>query len=508
MARHTDEYRIERLLLDYKPSVEAWNFHRSLCRFRFLIWGIKGGKSLAGAHEFAVCVLGSAPGSLSWVVAPTYKLLAESRRQFHEVLRRIPALNGSPPKWRYFGGADKRTILPGGREVHFRSADWPDNLRADNVDGAIWFDECGFAKEGAQHQVRERVAATGAPIIYTTTPKGRNWLWHEVQLAGMPPNQPYGEYMKWTDDGGYFVSHFPTWHFKWVPKHEIAAIKKRMTKLEFEQEMGAKFMTESNRAFRDVEKCFDRQKYPSVLPDATVMGLDLARHQDWTTLVIMAHSGRTLGLDRWNDISWSIQRVRIIEAAKRWKSVIVVDKANVGSVIYEDLQDAGLEVYGVELNAPRVKEDLIQSLQLAFERQHITIPDPRIHWYPDALSKQADQAYKELCWYEASVTSGGRISYSAPTGLTDDFVMAYGLANWGRSRGVAGSLEAGDFAFGEKDWDSPLDDDDDDRENDEDAEEHPRREVMEPISLSSIRPKIFSDIFGMGNPSAPDRFWG
>jgi len=42
-------------------------------------------------------------------------------------------------------------------------------------------------------------------------------------------------------------------------------------------------------------------------------------------------------------------------------------------------------------------------------------------------------------WYETKLTAGGRLSYSAPKGLTDDMVIALALANWGRLRGMAGT---------------------------------------------------------------------
>lgn len=475
---------------DYRPSPEAWNFHKSLCRFRFLIWGVKSGKTLSGAREFLRMVFGSRPNSLSWVVAPTFGHVQEAERELFRVLNEVRHLVKGHNQSR------KEIYLPDGRMVKFRSADWPDNLRGPNIDGAIWFDEAGFAKEEAHYIVRERVAATGAEIIYTTTPHGRNWLWNEMQISNIPPDMPYGEYVGDTDDGGYFVSHYPTWQFPWVPKSEIEALRSRMSKQIFDQELGAMFTADSGRAIHNVEEAF--ALVPPRKPDgveAPVLGLDLGKAQDWTAIVVMDGLGNVLDLDRWTDVAWTLQRERIERIAREWKACVVVDRANVGSVIEEDLRDTGLEVRGVEMNSPQVKRDLIQHLQLAFERSSIKIPDPKSDWAPD----EAMQLYKELCWYEAGTTPGGHQSFSAPRGLTDDMVVALALAHWGRLRGLAGSVEASSVAIASTDWEQALAD-----MSDEEKEEQRKVEVeLAKIGKpGSVRPDAFKNIFGPGRKSS------
>lgn len=493
-----EKYSTKRIALpgDYRPTPEAWEFHSSLARFRYLIWGVKSGKSRTGAVETARGIIGSKPNSLSWAIAPTHHNLEEAERELLLILYAIPGMvlgrNQNKREYR----------LASGRRLQFRSAADPDNLRGPNIDGVAWFDECAFGKAQAHIILRERVMATGAPIIYTTTPHGRNWVWTEVQIAGFPPDQSYGEFFQPTDDGGYFVSHYPTWQFSWSPKTEIDALRSRIPKITFDQELGALFITDSARVFRNVEECFSRELPLKILPHTLLMGLDLARFQDWTALVIMTPGGRVLHIDRWNDTEWSIQRPRIARIAREWgNALVVVDRANIGSVIEEDLRNAGVEVMAVDLNAPSVKSDLIEALMLAFETTAISIPDPKSDWAPD----EALQLYKELCWYEFSRTATGRLSFSAPKGLTDDVLMALGLANWGRVRGGISFMESEGVAFSPDEFESLLDEDEEEEHNegldwDEDEGEPPKakgkRKREKELKLPSIRPAIFKGVFG------------
>ncbi len=400
--------------------------------------------TLAGAWETARAVLAN-PGSITWVVAPTYSNLQEAQRNLLEILYGFPGLVEGQNK------ALHEIYLAGDRMIQCRSAAEPSNLRGPNVD-FMWLDEAAFMSEEAFHIARERLMATGGRMIFTTTPDDRNWIWNEIQASGIPTDLPYGNFEKWTDDGGYFVGHWPTWEFNWVKKSEIEAMRKRMTQWEFDREIGAMFTTSHSRVFTRVEDAFTRELPPTEAVD-TVLGLDLARHQDWTALAVMEGRGRAFHLDRWNGIEWSMQRERIIHMAKKWNSVICIDGANAGSVIEEDLRDAGLDVRVVNMNSADIKRELIQRLQLSFEQNLIRIPHPKARW----ASPVDHQLYKELCWYEAGLTRGRRMTYSAPKGLTDDLVIALALAEWGRARGLAGSAAAADDTFSREDWDQGLD---------------------------------------------------
>ena len=176
--------------------------------------------------------------------------------------------------------------------------------------------------------------------------------------------------------------------------------------------------------------------YKEDIPGPNVIGVDLAKGQDGSAVVVMTGRGYVLHSDRWNKIDWSVTKTRLIALGEEWNAALVVDQASMGGPIVEDLTKSGrVVVHGVNMNSADVKSDLITSLQMSFDLQNIWIGRPQAAHSPP-MNKQL---FQELMWYETKLTAGGRLSYSAPKGLTDDLVIALALANWGRLRGMAGT---------------------------------------------------------------------
>ena len=411
----------------YLPSRQAWEFHNAKARFRYVICGVKSGKSKMGAVELARCAL-DLPNGLSWVVAPTYLHLQVAERELMAVFSEFDGIVLRRNR------AHHEILLANGHVIQARSADWENNLRGPNIDGAIWIDEGGYLSNDAWEVVRSRVSAAGGEIFVTTTPNGRNWVWGEVQSAGMPSDAPYGFF----SCGDRWVMHHPTWSFPWVPADEIEALRTTLSKQKFEQDIAANFIADTSRVFHNIEGNVSWEPPPEKFNGATSIGVDLAKFQDWTSVVVMRPDGFVPHVDRWHRVDWSVQKPRLVELAKNWNGVIVLDRSNVGSVIEEDLRDAGVTVLPIDMNSPQIRQEVIQGLMIAFEQGRLKLPARKAPWAPT----MTPQLYNELDWFEYKLTPGGRLTYSAPRGLTDDMVIALALANWGRFRGVAGGVEA------------------------------------------------------------------
>lgn len=420
--------RIRTLPINYKPSPQARRFHASRKRFRFMICGLKSGKTIMGAFE---CLRQACarPKQLIWITAPTYGHLQEAERQFMELLYQVPEIvpiNRQKPR---------EVVLRNGTMIQFKTSDRPDNLRGPNVD-YCWLEEGAYAKQEAWQILRGRVAATGGGIGVTTTPNGRNWLWNELQIGGLPSDCPKGEF----ETDTHFVSRYWTADFPWVDAEYIADEERRLPKAVFAQEYRAEFCLGSSEVFRNVEECTTFEPPVKDFSERAVLGVDLAKHQDFSAVIAMDGRGRVLHIDRWSGVDWSLQRARIKELAKKWRASAVLDVSNVGSVIEEDLRRAGVHIHPCQMNNPSVKIDLIRSLQIAFEEESVKLPAPAASW----TTAVAKQLLDELRWYECSETASGQTSYSAPKGLTDDLVIALALANWGRMRGLAGMAATAD----------------------------------------------------------------
>jgi hypothetical protein len=409
----------------YTPSLKAWEFHGAPFRFRTLVWGWKSGKSEAVGHEFLRACL-AMPGRVSWVVAPTYRHLKNNKRILMRLLRKMKVLLASKKE------AQNEITLINGHVIEFSSADWPESMLGPNIDGIVWIDESAFIKEEAWEIIRSRVSASGAEIINCSTPNGRNWFYHWCVYSGMPADADYGTFRR----GNRWVSHYPTWMFPWVPKGELREMYESMPRLKFDQNFGAKFLSGAEAVFHHIEECMNKELPAKDFVGTFLMGLDLAKHQDWTVPLIMDSNGRVHDVQRWSQVPWRIQRPRIIKMAQDWgHAVVVIDRANAGSVIEEDLRAAGVKIEAVDMNSPIIRRTILEELQIAFERSAISIPDPKASWAP----KAAGQLYEELKGFSISITKGGRTTYTQSSGLNDDCVMALALANHGRMRGAAGA---------------------------------------------------------------------
>lgn len=441
----SDALRIDRLGLDYTPSLPAWRFHTNPARFRFLIWGIKSGKTAAGAREFLRCAL-STPGTLNWVVGPTYQHVRVAEREILGLLANYPGIVVRRHR------AGHEINLRNGSAIEMHTAEKPNHLRGPNIDGMIWIDEGAYLRPEAWWVLLERVAATRADVVVTTTPRGRNWVYNECVLAGLPVDAPYGEFLD--EAGQRFVSHYETSNFPWVTPEDIEEARQRMPEQVFNQEYRALFVSNASQVFPNYHKCISLEPFPETITGVHLMGVDLARYQDWSSVVVMTASGRVLYTDRWSDTAWSVQIARLSELAKDWNAVMVLDRSNVGSKVDEDLRSAGFEIFPVDMNAPQTKMNMVQALQVAFERKQISLPSHRSPWVPN--KDKFEQLLRELEWYEYKVTNSGRfMSYSAPPGLSDDMTVALCLANWGRIHGKAGGMAPAEVVVSSEEWGNP-----------------------------------------------------
>jgi hypothetical protein len=153
-----------------------------------------------------------------------------------------------------------------------------------------------------------------------------------------------------------------------------------------------------------------------------VLGGDWGQKNDFTALSIGCLTcGAELHLERFNQISWAIQRARIVEAIRKWHvKEVMVELNSIGSPNFEALSEdpalTGVELQGFD-TTHATKPPLIQSLALALERVEF-------QWLPDAVGKG------ELLAYESKISaSTGRPTYSAPEGQHDDTVIARALLN-------------------------------------------------------------------------------
>ena len=299
--------------------------------------------------------------------------------------------------------------------IQFKSADREEGLRGESVDFMV-VDEFGLLKRDAwMYALRGTITATHAECIFIGTPKGKN-LFYQLYIMGQDASNP--EYISYQIESRESI-YFTEWE----------AVQ-RLPQRVFEQEYRAKFIDDGGEVFRNIRECVRGQlENPQNTEKHYYCGVDLAKSLDYTVICILDEQGHLCYFERFNDISWTIQKERIVNACTRYNAYALIDSTGVGDPILDDLTPH-IRVAGYKFNNIS-KRQLVEALVLSVERQEISFPD--IH---DLIN--------ELSIFTFEQTEGGVIKYSAPEGMHDDIVIALALANWacGRGRGMIGALES------------------------------------------------------------------
>jgi hypothetical protein len=179
------------------------------------------------------------------------------------------------------------------------------------------------------------------------------------------------------------------------------------------------FLEGEGAVFRNISACLGAplDVDPDLHKDHVIMaGVDWAKSEDYTAISIGCRECQVeIARDRFNKIDYAFQRERLKELHRRYGTArIMVELNSIGEPNFESLQREGLPVIGFQTTASS-KPPLIENLALALERGE---------W-----QFQADPVWTgELEAYEMKVNPvTNRTTYSAPSGMHDDTVMARAL---------------------------------------------------------------------------------
>jgi hypothetical protein len=398
-----------------KPHAGQELVLRSSARYKVMNCGRRWGKTKLAAHM--ITKKARKKDQMLWWVAPTYKVV---KRGYTEVLTQLP--DGSAHARAAAGHQLRRRSLsdPSLQERHAHGVllgRAPGGNAGAGVDYAV-LDEAAIMPMRIWNQiVRPTLMDRRGGALMISTPRGRNWFYKVWQL-GQDPNEH--EFESWT---------FESWTNPTLPEGEVEQMGKTMPRLEYAQEVEAKFLAEGSSVFLIRDEAIQRAEvYENGLVDGfspegqhVFLGVDLARTNDYTVIYgTRENDRRNVYFERMQAIAWAEQRRRIGRAVgqmmRRGASgvTLMVDEGNAGSVIVEDLQEAGFDVVGI--NFTTHKGNMVRLLANDLERGRAFVLDQMLNEFED---------------YGMSMTPAGRITYSAPEGEHDDVVSAKMLAHWG-----------------------------------------------------------------------------
>ncbi len=137
-------------------------------------------------------------------MAPSYKMAHVGWRLISQIAQQIPGVE--------IKLADQLVVLPGGGSVQVRSADNPQSLRGEGLDGLV-MDECAFIQEAAWNEaLRPALSDKLGWALFISTPKGRNWFWR-LWVRGQEGGE---EWQSW---------QFPTGTNPYIAPTEIEAAR-------------------------------------------------------------------------------------------------------------------------------------------------------------------------------------------------------------------------------------------------------------------------------------------
>lgn len=382
--------------IDYVPHDYQLQVHNNPARFRLVVAHRRFGKTTLAVNEII-------KGALS--KKGRYFYVAPYRNQAKMIAWGI--FSEFIPQELIKKKNDTELIieLVNGSEIALKGTDQdPDRLRGAGLHGVV-LDEYGDMKQDVWPAViRPMLSDTKGWAIFIGTPKGRNHF-HALYSRGEDEGEDIQSFL------------FPASRTGLIDDQELASAKKDLPERLYVQEYECEWLEGQGSVFRKIDQCI-RGEFEEPQPNRMyVMGVDLARLQDFTVLIVMdRHTHHVVAYDRFNDVDWGFQKAKIEALARKYNTAqIKVDATGVGDPIEEDLRKAGLNVEGIRYTSD-VKKNLIENLSILIEQREITFPHiPELKRELEAFTYVLSQATK-------------RVRYNAPEGMHDDTVNALALA--------------------------------------------------------------------------------
>jgi hypothetical protein len=327
-----------------------------------------------------------------------------------------PTYGNSRPLWRFIEAAALQTSrltpkkaerelpFPSGGRIGIYTADNSVGLRGENFDIVICDEAPQYAPEVWSDVIMPTMADRDGMAYLIGTPKGKNWF--------------FTEYQRGMADGIEQVSFNAPSSANPIPAIQKATrlARDRVSERTYRQEWLAEFVDDGT-LFLNVQACATAEPAEYQQGHDYIIGVDWARASggDYTVFVVMDATTKTMvKITRMVGTAFDVQLSRLRDLwAEYGKGNVIAEYNSLGMPLVEQLQTEGIPVTAFTTTAAS-KHQIITALELAFDKQEITVLN-------DAV------LIAELNSYEKKERAG-LPSYSAPSGMHDDTVMALAFA--------------------------------------------------------------------------------
>jgi len=413
---HVTQRRVARLNMEtlfadwgYEPHEGQRKVHESPAPRRVLAAGVRWGKTRCAAMEALAAMMQPRKNSMGWIVGPTYDL---SDKMYREVI--VIAAERLRHRIVTLKEHEKRLVLrnmAGGlSELRGKSTDNPVSLLGEGLDWLV-VDEAAQLKPTIwQSYLSQRLIDRKGWALLISTPRGKG-LFYDLYRRGQGGVDP--DFESW---------NVPSWSNPYLDRELIERERERIPARVFAQEYGGEFCEGAGQVFRNIRECATGALLPPCQGAVYFAGLDLAKTEDFTVLVIVNSKCCVVYMDRFHRLDWHLQVARIKGALDRYnRATVFVDSTGAGEPVFENLRKEGCRAQPYAFTT-KSKTALIDNLSVMLEKRLVTLPRPEL--CPELID--------ELEAFEFSVTDAGTTRTSAPSGVHDDCVIALSLACWQR----------------------------------------------------------------------------
>lgn len=390
--------------LEIKNYPAQQSIFDSTARFKIVVKGRRFGMTKGAANYFIRQALERKFKRGLWVDTINSNINRYVERFFLPHLKKLPADQWS---WR----KQEKILIIMGSYIDFRSAEHPENIEGEGYD-------LGFLNE-AGIILKDRYLWDNAirpmfwdndesVVIIGGTPKGGGGVFEELAERAKDPEQPAYKYF-----------HFTTYDNPYLNKELLEEEHKDLPNLVLRQEVYAEFLSDSGAVFRNIGDISTASPRDSKEGHLYVMGVDLAKVQDWTVITVYDRSNnKQVYQDRFQLMEWPLQKKKIAYIARRYNNALIyLDATGVGDPIADDLLRDGLSVEPIKFTNES-KREMIEKAMLYTEQKMI-----RMIYLPETI--------KEFKNFTYDMSESGKVRYNAPEGFHDDIVWSHCLAIWG-----------------------------------------------------------------------------
>ena len=281
----------------------------------------------------------------------------------------------------------------------------------------IWIDEAAYVKKDVIDTAVSPMLTDFADLDYggwlfqISTPLGRNHFYESFQrgLSGDP------------DYASFQFSSFDNPH---ISHDYIRRKQKEIPDIQFRTEYMGEFVDDQvcvfkwdsiNDAQTDRQESFDYEKEHQYY-----VGVDIAKMHDYTAIVVIDGTDQkkceVVYTERFHGRPYSYIVERVLSVAMQFSAMkILLDETGVGAGITEQVVAQLPQAEGF-IFSQQSKISLINTLKTGLEQRRLK--------FPMANNVLAD----ELRYYQYEMSDSGNLKMNAPSGKTDDFVIALALA--------------------------------------------------------------------------------